>query len=191
MHALQESEAEVRQLAFNDPLTGLANRRLLDDRINQVLLHCMRNKKHGGIIIFDLDKFKPLNDTFGHAAGDEVLVEVARRVVKLVRVTDTVSRVGGDEFVVLLDDLGDHPSQALENARKLAENICSGLSEPYRISGMPPKPASLEYRCTASVGIAVFNDQASLARARHDADDALYRAKSEGGGCVKSPRSLI
>lgn len=184
MQALQKSEAEVRRLAFNDPLTGLANRRLLDDRINQVVLHCQRNKKFAGLILFDLDKFKPLNDTYGHAAGDQVLVEVARRVTHLVRATDTVSRIGGDEFSVLLDDLGDDQTQAMSIARRIAEAMCAALAEPYNITDQSGVAVPGGYCCSASLGVAVFHDQVSMTQAHHAADAALYKAKSNGGRCV-------
>ena len=185
MYALQKSEAEVRRLAFNDPLTGLANRRLLDDRINQVVLHCQRTQKFAGLILFDLDKFKPLNDTYGHAAGDQVLVEVARRATQLVRATDTVSRSGGDEFSVLLDDLGNDQAQAMSIAKRIAESICTALAEPYGIKDQSGVAVPGGYRCSASLGVAVFHDQASMEQAHHAADAALYVAKGAGGRCVK------
>lgn len=184
MHALQKSEAEVRQLSLTDPLTGLANRRLLDDRINQVALHCQRNQKFAGLILFDLDKFKPLNDTYGHAAGDQVLVEVARRINQLVRATDTVSRMGGDEFSVLLDDLGEEQALAIINARRIAETICTALAEPYSITDQSGIPVPSGYLCSASLGVAIFNDQVSMEQAHRNADAALYKAKSNGGRCV-------
>ncbi len=185
MRALQESEAEVRQLAFNDPLTGLANRRLLEDRINQVVLHCQRNQRFAGLILFDLDKFKPLNDTYGHAAGDTVLVEVAKRVTRLVRATDTVSRIGGDEFAVLLDDLGNDQDHAIVIARRIADAICTALAENYDIHDQSGATVANGYKCSASLGVAVFKDQPSMEEAQHVADAALYLAKSNGGGCVR------
>lgn len=184
MAALQASEAEVRQLAFNDPLTGLANRRLLDDRINQTILHCQRQERFAGLIMFDLDKFKQLNDTYGHAVGDQVLIEVAKRVMNAVRATDTVSRIGGDEFAILLDELGDQEAEALNSARTIAETICHALALPHLISDKSTSPTPIEYRCTASLGVGIFKDQESAARARNDADAALYAAKAAGGSYV-------
>lgn len=185
MAALQATEAEVRQLAFNDPLTGLANRRLLDDRMRQIALHCQRQKQYAGVVLFDLDKFKALNDTHGHAAGDQVLVQVAERVVKAVRDTDTVSRLGGDEFAVLLDELGNDETIALACARKIADTICNALALPYNISGTSLGKGTIEYRCSASLGVAVFQDQETMASAHHKADALLYEAKKSGGCCVR------
>jgi len=125
----KELEAQIRELAFYDPLTGLANRRLLDDRLAQLLLQLQRIGHYAAIMVFDLDRFKALNDAHGHAAGDQLLRDVARRIQHGVRASDTVARFGGDEFVILLSDVGADEDQARSSAHKIAENIRIKLSE--------------------------------------------------------------
>ena len=125
----KELEAQIRELAFYDPLTGLANRRLLDDRLAQLLLQLQRSGHYAAIMVFDLDRFKALNDAHGHAAGDHLLRDVARRIQHGVRASDTVARFGGDEFVILLSDLGADEDQARSSAHKIAEDIRIKMSE--------------------------------------------------------------
>lgn len=179
--ANQAMEQRIREMAFHDPLTGLANRRLLFDRLEQTLASNHRSGEFAALMFFDLDNFKPLNDTHGHGAGDVLLEEVAVRLKGQVRDTDTVARFGGDEFVVLLTRLGSDPVQAFERASALAETMRDVLSRPYQLtSGDAGTPAVL-HECTASVGVAVFSTELPDADAVVDhADAAMYRAKQAG-----------
>lgn len=167
------AEAEIRRLAFFDPLTGLANRRLFIDRLNQLFLMASREHFALALLYIDLDNFKSLNDTQGHAAGDELLKDVANRIQECVRKSDTVARLGGDEFVVLLADYNE-PSASPAWAITIAEKIGQLLNQPYAT------PLGV-HRCTSSIGIAVFNGQAvkpdDILRT---ADRAMYMAKSKG-----------
>lgn len=138
---LRESEKQIRHLAFYDALTQLANRRLLIDRLGQALTAGKRSGRYGALIFLDLDTFKPLNDAHGHEAGDLLLVEAARRLIGCVREVDTVARMGGDEFVVLLGELDPDEKTARMQAVAVAEKIRVTLEEPYflhRDSGAAP-----------------------------------------------------
>lgn len=167
-------EAAIRRLAFYDPLTGLANRRLLLERLNQTLAAAARTGKHGALIFIDLDHFKQLNDTRGHQIGDLLLEEVARRLNLTVRESDSVARLGGDEFVVLLHDLGADPAQAAAQAEGIGEKIVAALGMPYLLAGT-------EYNSTPSLGIAMFDHEPPTTQdiLKH-ADLAMYQAKSAG-----------
>lgn len=164
------TEDEVKRLAFFDPLTNLPNRRLLTDRLMHAVTHAKRDQGHLALIFVDLDKFKPVNDRYGHAAGDLLLQSVAHRLRTCVRESDTVARVGGDEFVVLLDGI----RQSLD-AMQVAEKIHAVLLEPFRlVSGQ-------SVHISSSAGIAMYpehgQDEATLS---HHADVAMYAAKSAG-----------
>ncbi len=173
-------EERVRQLAFLDPLTALPNRRLLLDRMGQALAVNRRSKLFGALIYLDLDNFKPLNDQHGHGAGDMLLMEVALRLNSCVRAVDTVSRIGGDEFVVLLGDLTAQQAQAAEQANRLAEKIRVALAAPYLLpAGIDSE--TIEHRCSASIGVVLIEPQhQSVEGLLKWADAAMYRAKEEG-----------
>jgi diguanylate cyclase (GGDEF)-like protein/PAS domain S-box-containing protein len=176
-------EEELQQLAFVDTLTHLPNRRLLNDRLAQALLTNKRSARFGALMFLDLDNFKPLNDNHGHAAGDLLLIEVAKRLSRCVREADTVARVGGDEFVVMLSELGPNASSASEEAATVAEKIRRNLSEPYLMSvvlhDMPDKV--VEHHCSASIGVTMMPpDTSNLANLLMRADAAMYRAKELG-----------
>jgi len=168
------AEIMIRDLAFNDTLTGLPNRRLLLDRLDHELAISERTGRHGALLFIDLDNFKTINDTLGHAAGDQVLVEVARRLVASVRESDTVARLGGDEFVIILDNLGDTADEAAAEAAELGSKILVVLAQPHRFGeGLR--------NCTPSIGITTFcGHQASAGRLLRQADQAMYKAKSAG-----------
>ena len=176
-------EDKVHQLAFFDPLTQLANRRLLNDRLSQALAAGKRTGTFGALMFLDLDNFKPINDRYGHEASDLLLVQVANRLTACVRHVDTVSRVGGDEFVVLIAALNHDKSQSTRQAAALAEKIRFSLSQPYQVRLLPPELSQkmVEHQCTASIGLVVFNGadavQDVVLRA---ADAAMYKAKSAG-----------
>jgi len=180
-------EEQVQQLAFNDPLTHLANRRLLDDRLSQALAACKRSGNFGALLFLDLDNFKPLNDEHGHAVGDLLLVEVASRLSACVRQVDTVSRFGGDEFVVLLAELSPELEPSASQARALAEKVRHKLAEPYVLTvlqeGLPAQVVT--HHCSASIGLAVFNGQCAAQQILKTADAAMYQAKEAGRNAVR------
>lgn len=184
----KQMEDQVRQLAFYDPLTVLPNRRLLNDRLNQTLIAGRRSGSYGALMFLDLDNFKPLNDRFGHAVGDLLLIEVAQRLTQCVRKADTVSRFGGDEFVVMLCELSQNRAEATEQVRVVAEKIRSSLSEVYSlpVSIEGDRLTHIEHHCSASIGVLVFNcSEATADRILNGADVAMYQAKDAGRNRVK------
>ena len=168
------AEGELGRLAYQDVLTGLANRRLLVDRLSQTLASCERNPVFCGLLFLDLDNFKDLNDNFGHERGDQLLAQVARRLLACVRAEDTVARFGGDEFVVLLKNLGSDVAEAATNAEMVSLKIKEQLSSDYLLSGA-------EYSTTASLGITLFGmEPAQPDELLRHADTAMYQAKNSG-----------
>ena len=182
-------EDEAAYLAYFDPLTGLANRRMLASRIHMALAQSRRSAKHGALMFLDLDNFKPLNDRYGHELGDQLLKEVAHRLVACVREVDTVARFGGDEFVVLLSELDTDTMQAQHMAAEVAEKIRKSLAAPYHLE--PTEVAEgaahgVKYRASASIGVVLFGlglPSASVLLMRGDA--AMYLAKAAGRDQVK------
>jgi diguanylate cyclase (GGDEF)-like protein len=168
-YAVERKRAEVRlaRLALHDPLTGLPNRLLLDDRLDHALT---RRRRTGQVALFfiDLDGFKAVNDAHGHAAGDELLVQVAERLREGLRAGDTVARLGGDEFVVLCEDVND-----VDATIALADRMAVRLADPYALSVGP-------VRVSAAVGVAVAGDDDAPSLLRR-ADAAMYAAKRSGG----------
>lgn len=177
-------EEQVRRLAFFDALTQLPNRRLLDDRLSQALLASTRSGRYGALLFLDLDNFKPLNDTYGHAVGDLLLIEVATRLKRCVREMDTVARFGGDEFVLILRDLTCDLATSKAQAEVVAAKICSTLAAPYQL--ISPHAAPIEHQCSASIGVALFIDhQADQDDILIWADKAMYAAKEGGRNQVR------
>lgn len=175
-------EQSLRDLAFYDHLTGLANRRLLTDRLNQAYARSARNSTYGAVLYIDLDHFKELNDTCGHPAGDRLLEMAADRIVANVREGDTVSRFGGDEFVLLLEGVGDTPETAEQVTLDLADRLHAALNQPYTISCAP----CMEWRLSSSIGIALFQGHADpLQKTLYLADQALYEAKQAGRNTIR------
>ena len=163
------TERTIHYMAHHDTLTGLPNRRLMQDRLNQAILQARRNQKHVALLFLDLDRFKLVNDTLGHETGDYVLRDVAKRLNKSVREGDTVSREGGDEFVIILPDL-DKP----ELAQQVATKILNELAKPIEVSGH-------ELTVTASIGISHYpNDATDVQQLLKHADSAMYQAKDAG-----------
>ncbi len=170
----KEAEEQIRNLAFFDPLTQLPNRRLLIDRLGLALAATTRYRKHGALLFLDLDYFKNLNDTLGHEAGDQMLVEVAGRLKSCVREGDTVARLGGDEFVVMLEDLSQDEAEAASQAELVAKKILELGAQPYRLKGR-------EHHSTFSIGIGLFNaDHHGADELLRRADVAMYQAKTNG-----------
>jgi diguanylate cyclase (GGDEF)-like protein/PAS domain S-box-containing protein len=176
-------EEQVRQLSFFDPLTLLPNRRMFDDRLKQTMAASNRSGHFGALMFIDLDNFKPINDTHGHEFGDQLLIEVAQRLLACVREVDTVARIGGDEFVVMLSDLTAERRESNEQARSIAEKIRVSLVQPYvltvRHDGKPD--ITVEHHCSASLGVALFiNHESSPYDILKRADAAMYLAKDAG-----------
>lgn len=168
---------QQQELALHDPLTGLPNRRLLEDRIATALQHAARQQRRAAVMYLDLDGFKAINDTHGHAYGDEILKQVAQRLVNSSRKEDTVARIGGDEFVIVMGDVG-----TLGDAQEPATKLIEVVAQPYQVNG-------LTLQLSTSLGIALYPDDASsVDNLMHVADAALYEAKRTGKNryCVAS-----
>lgn len=170
----KRTKAVLQQMAQQDPLTGLANRTLFSDRLAQTLALAHRNQLRFAQLFIDLDRFKPVNDRFGHAAGDLLLKAVASRILECVRQSDTVARVGGDEFVVLLREI-----DSTQSALAVSEKIRMGIDAPFRIEDQ-----DIQIGCC--VGVAIYPDHGSTAmELSAHADAAMYQAKGMGGNRVR------
>jgi diguanylate cyclase (GGDEF)-like protein/PAS domain S-box-containing protein len=166
---------KIQHLAFYDPLTELPNRTLLLDRLKQALNLCNRSKHYGALLFIDVDNFKGLNDTLGHDVGDLLLKEIGERLKKCVRETDSVARFGGDEFVVMLEDVSDSEFEAALLTSKVTTDVLASLNEPYNLG-------NYEYQSSASIGVTLFSDQeSSISELLKRADLAMYKAKALGG----------
>ncbi len=174
----KKTEEHIRHIAQHDPLTGLPNRALFSDRLQSAITNAVRDKTGLALMFIDLDKFKPVNDTYGHGVGDLLLQDVAQRMLQCLRDSDTVARIGGDEFVVLL-----RGANAIPETLVVAEKIRSGLDRPFLLEGH-----TLQISC--SIGVALFpehgTDDITLAK---NADLAMYRAKESGRNqvCIFEP----
>jgi diguanylate cyclase (GGDEF)-like protein/PAS domain S-box-containing protein len=174
MSEAKAAENTIKDLAFYDPLTHLPNRRLLRDRLQQTLVSSARSLRKQALLFVNLDEFKMLNDTLGHQAADLLLVEVARRMTGCLHDTDTVARLGSDEFAVILEDLDELDEDAATQARQIAERLLACVRRPYMLEGH-------RCHCTASIGISVFGDKpATTNELMQQADIALSNAKSAG-----------
>lgn len=186
--ALSQANEMLETLATTDVLTGLPNRRLLEDRMRQAMAAGQRSGRYGALMFLDLDNFKPLNDTQGHEVGDLLLKEAARRMKSCVRQIDSVARVGGDEFVVLLSELDRDPARSEAQAASVAEKLRSTLAEPYDlcVKHEGQADARVTHRCSASIGVRVYSgvdqNQADILKG---ADAAMYRAKDAGRNRVQ------
>jgi len=169
----KDREKILEYQATHDPLTGLPNRLLLLDRIERAITKAIRHKIFGGLIFIDLDNFKAVNDTLGHDIGDLLLVTVARKIGECLRQEDTVARIGGDEFIVLLDNIGNNSDDARTNIGYLASKIKDTLNNITHINGY-------ENITTPSIGITLFNDGSlSIQDIIKQADTAMYSAKKQ------------
>ena len=180
---LMKSEGKLQALAFYDALTNLPNRRLLADRLSQAQVISKRSGCYGAVLFMDLDNFKPLNDTYGHTIGDLLLIEVAHRLKTCVREMDTVARFGGDEFIVLLSELGSDKEASKGQAIAVAEKIRHLLSHPYLLK--ISSDTIVEHHCTASIGLTLFlGNDATEDEIFSQADNAMYQAKEKGRNTV-------
>jgi diguanylate cyclase (GGDEF)-like protein/PAS domain S-box-containing protein len=181
-------EEQIRQLAFYDPLTGLPNRRLLNDRLEQTIEASKRSGMHAALMFLDLDNFKPLNDSHGHEVGDLLLIEVAQRLKSCVRAVDTVARFGGDEFVVIVSEMGLDAAVARNEVGSVASKILARLSEPYELAVQRDgrTESSVAHRCSASIGVALFKGNGTKADdVLKWADAAMYLAKDAGRAAIR------
>ncbi len=175
----KRAEAQIERLAFYDPLTGLCNRRLFHDRLEQAQSASTRSQQWAAVCFIDLDNFKDLNDTQGHDQGDLLLQQVGKRLHTAVREQDTVARLGGDEFVVLLEELGPDEAQAALYANTVGEKLLEALNKPYML-------LRGEHHNTPSMGITLFKDhQERVEDVLKRADLAMYQSKSAGRNTVR------
>lgn len=172
-------EELIHSLAFYDTLTKLPNRRLFIDRFDKSLVASVRHNNFGAVLFIDLDRFKLLNDTFGHEYGDLLLVEVAVRMRACVREMDTVARLGGDEFVVLMEDISNDREEASFKAGMVAEKIRESLARPYNLNGY-------EHHSSPSIGVTLYRgNEETVEELLHHADMAMYQAKDSGRNAVR------
>ena len=165
----KRTEEAIKQLAYYDSLTGLPNRRLFNDRLNMAIAHAERNKHKLAMILLDLDQFKDVNDALGHSVGDELLQVVGGRLANLLRKSDTVARMGGDEFMLMLPVIARR-----EDAAVVAVKILEAFREPFVFD-------ERELRITTSIGIAIYPSDGDNAGALvKNADIAMYCAKDQG-----------
>jgi diguanylate cyclase (GGDEF)-like protein/PAS domain S-box-containing protein len=177
--ARKQAEDEINNLAFYDPLTGLPNRRLLLDRLKQALATSARQHHHGALLFIDLDNFKDLNDNRGHQIGDLLLQQVATRLSACTREGDTTARFGGDEFVVMLENMSPVAKEAAEQARVVGDKILSSLNLPYQL-------ADYAHHSTPSIGITLFSEHhGTTDDLLKRADLAMYQAKAAGRNTLR------
>jgi len=170
--------AQLSNMAYSDQLTGLPNRHFLIRDAEKLISESVRHKYYGALILIDLDDFKPVNDTYGHIAGDAVLTEIAKRLQSNIRAGDVASRVGGDEFIILLNRLNSDAILASKESINLAEKIQNILNEPINYQGQ-------KLHVGSSFGIRLLGgDMMGVETAIREADIAMYKAKQEGKGRI-------
>lgn len=178
-HLRSRAELTIEKQAMFDELTGLPNRRLLQDRLSQALARARRNDTQAALLFLDLDFFKRVNDSLGHSAGDQLLIVIARRIKSLLREEDTAARLGGDEFVALLPDIGGDSANVVTAVRRLGEKLRQAIERPVELDGT-------QVHITASIGASLLpadtdNTEDLLAHA----DTAMYRAKEDGRNTLR------
>lgn len=176
----KKAQEQIQALAFSDPLTGLPNRRLLLDRIEQAVVAALRQGHQNALLFIDLDDFKTINDTLGHDAGDLLLRQTSMRLIACVREGDTVSRLGGDEFVVLLEDLSRDAQDAAAEAKFVSGKILDALAQPYQLG-------DLGHHSSASIGVTLFGgvQRESVEESMKRAELAMYQAKATGRNTLR------
>lgn len=176
--ARDEAHAQISHLAHVDPLTQLANRRLLSKHLEKAIAGIIRHKIYGALLLLDLDGFKPINDAHGHDAGDAVLVEIAKRLQSITRSEDVVGRLGGDEFVVLINHLDVDERTAHGKASRIAKKLINLVNKPFDFNGKT-------LHVGVSIGIRLLGfEELNTETAISEADIAMYRAKQAGRGCA-------
>ena len=176
----KQTESQIQALAFSDPLTGLSNRRLLMDRLEQALAAAARHGHQDALLFIDMDDFKTINDTLGHDRGDSLLKQIAQRLTSCVREGDTVARLGGDEFVVLLQDLSNEASEAVAQAQAVTAKILNALAQPYQLDDQG-------HHSSASIGVTLFGgvQRESVEEPLKRAELAMYQAKAAGRNSLR------
>jgi len=181
-------EEQIRYQALYDGLTQLPNRYLFEDRLRQAMVKSKRTGCYGALMFLDMDNFKPLNDSYGHVVGDLLLIEVAARLKSCVRAADTVARIGGDEFVVELEQLDADRLLSQREAEAAADKIRQLLAEPYalKVIAETGEETTVVHHCTASIGVVLFiGNEISQKEILKRADNAMYRAKDSGSNQVR------
>ncbi|QJQ05329.1 EAL domain-containing protein [Undibacterium parvum] len=179
MSARKAAEEQIKTLAFYDALTGLPNRRLLVNRLEQAMATVPRHQRHGALLFIDLDNFKTLNDTLGHDIGDLLLAQVAQRLNTCIRDGDTVARLGGDEFVVMLENLSEQTIDAASQVEVVGEKILHVLNQVYQL-------AKYEHQSTPSIGMTLFGgERENIEEPLKRADLAMYQAKAAGRNTLR------
>ena len=169
------AEEEVQRLAFFDPLTNLPNRRMLNDRLSMYVEQIKQSDHTGALLFLDLDNFKRINDSLGHNAGDEILVELSQRLTRVLSPTDTLARVGGDEFIILIENVGDSHKQASLESELMAKVVQSVFYDKFEIG-------DLAFQVSCSIGICLINNANAISEnILKFADTAMYRSKMKGG----------
>jgi diguanylate cyclase (GGDEF)-like protein/PAS domain S-box-containing protein len=175
----KRAQDQIHNLAFTDPLTGLSNRRLLMDRLQQALVSSVHQQRQGALMLVDLDGFKSLNETMGHDKGDALLQQVAAQLLTCVREGDTVARMGGDDFVILLEQMTRNPRDAATQAEAVGEKILRALNQPYQFGGST-------HHSTASIGVTLFGaGNESAVEPLKRAELAMYQAKAAGRNTLR------
>jgi len=170
----KSAEQKIQHLAFYDPLTGLPNRRLLRDRLQQAMIQCDRKGQYAALVFLDLDDFKNVNDLYGHQVGDELLCQVAERLRSNLRELDTVARLGGDEFVILLEGLELYAEEAAAQVEHIGSGLLLALRQPYEVNGQ-------RFHNSASLGVVLFNDELqTVDELMQRADLSMYSSKAAG-----------
>jgi diguanylate cyclase (GGDEF)-like protein len=185
---LRLKERELEHLARHDALTGLPNRNVLEERIEQVIARIDRHGRTAAVLLVDVDEFKRANDLYGHAVGDLLLVAAAQRLKQCVRETDMVTRFGGDEFVIVLNELNVDKAKSEQQAKIVAEKICSTLCKPYmlKIQHKGEAETVVEHHCSSSIGVTLFvNHVPSAEDVLKRGDMAMYQAKEAGGNQIR------
>lgn len=186
---LNKSKMELAHSATHDSLTGLYNRRGMGKMLTYILGSLKRNDTYAAIIYIDLDNFKPLNDLYGHSIGDKLLIEVSNRFTTSVRALDIVSRVGGDEFVIILTDLEGDEIVSMKSAIAVAEKIRHRINKPYHF--LNESGLEIVHTLSASMGIVTFNYAANMDTIILSADKAMYEAKEKGRDQIVCYHNLV
>jgi len=176
--SIADNQPELLRLAYQDPLTSLSNRTHLIDRLEQAMRRDQRTRHYGAVLFIDLDNFKQVNDSAGHAAGDHVLIACARRMRSVLREYDTIARWGGDEFIAMIEDLDTELGASINKARGIAEKLLQALRKPHVCNGR-------SFACHPSIGVTCFRGVVQPVQQVIDiADRAMYRAKLAGKNCI-------
>lgn len=174
--ARDEAISQINHLAYIDPLTQLANRRLLSEHLQKAVASIIRHKVYGALMLLDLDRFKPVNDEYGHDVGDEVLIEIAKRMESITRSDDVVARLGGDEFIIYISHLDADRQNAHDRAFRIANKLIKLVSQPIHYHNK-------DIYVGASIGIRLLGfEELNPEAAIHEADIAMYQAKDAGRG---------